>query len=601
MLWATYDPRNSEVRKEKTMRIRYSLVACLVLMLGGIPLVGFLSAAGPVESAGSCAEMLTAIQEGGYELVEGLVGKCPDVNGRDSNGRSALHWASWKDHAQIVRLLLEKGANPNARDGDGKTPLMGANREVAKLLLEKGAEVEARDVEYNTALLWALNYYEDVAHVYKERIFARRKPAERTPLNPEEKLEVVKIILDNGADINAKSARGATALSNARRPVDTTIAQFLLEKGADVNSAVSSAGPDIYLHSGEFARLLLKHGADTGIKDKSGRTALMLACYQSKSEIAEMFLESGADTNVVDNDGNSPLVWAINGMNHQLVELLLRHGGDKNYRDDNGSTILMTACKAIPHGPWGGLGRDRSETFPQDKLKTIQLLLETGTDVNARNDIGMTALMGASYVGDVGAAKLLLEKGADAQIKNADGHTALDLASRTKHTELVSLLKAHTASGDSGEKSSEDQPRQTLKDTMLVAFQAALEGISEYQAQVGGFYEHGKESIPQDLKKAVKWYRRAAEKGNANGAKALARMYEQGIGMPMDQEAALKWYTQAAKGGDVESQVKVGTMHEEGIGTEKNCAEALRWYIEAYGRGSQEGERKMEAIRSTYK
>jgi|SRR5271157_6101415 len=81
----------------------------------------------------------------------------------------------------------------------------------------------------------------------------------------------------------------------------------------------------------------------------------------------------------------------------------------------------------------------------KNDLTQVQNLLEQGTDVNAKDDDGVTALTGTSFEGHFDVAKLLVEKGADVNIKRKDGDTALMAGSAKDHTKIVELLKAHGA------------------------------------------------------------------------------------------------------------------------------------------------------------
>lgn len=94
-----------------------------------------------------------------YRILKGLVKKGLDVNMRDCNGRTGLHWAVEKGSTESVAVLLESGADVNVTDRDNMTPLMIAcidgNYEIAALLLKYGAAVNCRDSEGHTPLFYA--------------------------------------------------------------------------------------------------------------------------------------------------------------------------------------------------------------------------------------------------------------------------------------------------------------------------------------------------------------------------------------------------------------------------------------------------------------
>lgn len=145
-------------------------------------------------------------------LINGLK-RLRFINKKDDRGFTALQWAALEENNAIVRLLLEKGADIEARDKEGNQPLYYAvimdNKDMVRLLLEKGADIEARNKEGNQALYYALvlNYK-----------------------------AMLRLLLDKGADVEAKDKLGNTALFNAVISEKEAIIRLLLEKGADVEA-----------------------------------------------------------------------------------------------------------------------------------------------------------------------------------------------------------------------------------------------------------------------------------------------------------------------------------------------------------------------------
>jgi S1-C subfamily serine protease len=89
------------------------------------------------------------------------------------------------------------------------------------------------------------------------------------------------------------------------------------------------------------------------------------------------------------------------------------------------------------------------------------------------------------------------------------------------------------------------------------------------------------DGVPKNSAEAVKWYRKAADQGNANARHNLANMYNTGDGVPKDSTEAAKWYRKAAEQGDANAQDNLGVKYSSGDGVPKDSAEAVKWFRKA--------------------
>ena len=276
------------------------------------------------------------------------------------------------DLAGVKRMVAGDPALAKSADGAGSTALMHAAASgtvtIMQALVEAGAEVNAKNARSATALHWAVG---DEAKV--------------------------KLLLLNGAAVNAKTVEGRTPLyAAATMPGGTASVRHLLEAGADVNAATLV-----------------------------GATPLFPAVNVS-AEMTKLMLDKGADVNRATLSGVTPIMFTRDAA---VVQLLVARGADVRARSKVGETALMDAAA-------------------RGDLAATRLLLERGADVNAVDHRGYTALIfAAHYDGDaVDLVQLLLSRGADIHAK-AEGETALSLAARRGETAVTKVLRAAESRG----------------------------------------------------------------------------------------------------------------------------------------------------------
>jgi ankyrin repeat protein len=228
-----------------------------------------------------------------------------DVNGSSCGGYTALMAAASRGWAEGVKLLLGRGAEANAKTNNQSTALHNAccassyleasQRSCAGLLLQAGADIDARDRGGNTPLLVA---------------------AGRGAQNE----AVVELLLEHKADVNLVNVRGESALMTAswHHDMDGAIIKLLLQYEANVHlvnlhgrSALMIAVMGLGYE--EKVKLLLQHGADVNVVDVNGQSALMISVHCLHVKAAELLLQNGADVNVVDKEEKTVVNIASDG------------------------------------------------------------------------------------------------------------------------------------------------------------------------------------------------------------------------------------------------------------------------------------------------
>jgi len=217
-----------------------------------------------------------AAQTGQVEIVRFLLERGADVK-MSRGGATALHMAAlYGGKTELITLLLENGADINARTGDGATPLnfavIGKQREIAELLLDRRAEINLEKQDFSQLL-----------HVSASGGIGR----------------IADIALKNEVDFSFRTEKGNTLLHSAAEGGLVGIAELLLSKGLNIEAA------NVY-----------------------GQTPLHLAARGGHKQIVELLLGKGANAGVPTKNGKTPLHYAEEKGHHDVVEILKKKGAN---------------------------------------------------------------------------------------------------------------------------------------------------------------------------------------------------------------------------------------------------------------------------------
>jgi ankyrin repeat protein len=255
---------------------------------------------------------------------------------------------------ELVRFLLDEGADIEAANGGGFTPLHlaahGGHRDVVTLLLEKGADINAVNQQMNMTVLDFAFLAEIQAGKLDVAPFLIEKGAE-FDVNKKNRfgytnldmaivfgyVEGAEYLLGFGPDINSRRQDGKTPLINAISRGRPEIARLLIENGADVNATDAEGSPPVYwaVNKGQadIAEMLLSRGASTDFVGKDrGRTLLHTAALQGHTGMVEILLDKDAAVDAKDNDGKTPLNHAAKYGHKKVADLLSKHGAERTQR-----------------------------------------------------------------------------------------------------------------------------------------------------------------------------------------------------------------------------------------------------------------------------
>ena len=384
--------------------------------------------------------LLWAAENGDGAVVKLLLEKGADLEAKDDYGRTLLWWAAEYGYEVVVKLLLEKGADLETKDNHDQTPLWWAaqhgHEAVVKLLLKSGADLEAKDKKYGRTPLWRAAEYgrEAVVKLLLEKgadLEAQDNDYGQTPLWRAAEYgheAVVKVLLEKGANLEAKDKKyGRMPLWQAAQNGHEAVVKLLLEKGADLK-AKDNYGWTLLCWATQYGhevlvKLLLENGDDLEAKYNYGQTSLWLAAQHGHGAVVRLLLEKGADLEAKDKKyGRTPLWRAAEYGHEAVVKLLLENGAALEAKDNHcGQTPLWWAIKN-GHEP------------------VVKLLLEKGADSEAKDKFGRTLLWWAAQHGHETVVKLLLENGADLEAKDNHSRTPLSWAAEYGHEAVVKLL-----------------------------------------------------------------------------------------------------------------------------------------------------------------
>lgn len=398
---------------------------------------------------------------GNERIVRLLLENDADVDRRSCNGIGPFPLHASVQNGEITKMLLKRSNATVNLKHDNTTPLFEAvkckNKRTVSLLIKYGAQVLMKH-DFNrflniTALQYDLDYYQD--------------------------MNLARILIEAGSDVNSTTYRGDTALHIAARNINIAMVEYLLSRGADFN-IINGEGKTAFRTNSFWKPLyfdstslddIYKYLEDWNLSDCETSSAQSTASssganvdqqknitvlhaavyrpihrkireiiiegktYSSASHgfsevdinILKFLLESQADVNLKDKFGMTPLLQASLYPSEKVIELLINAGAQKsiNEVDELGNSPLMYA-----------VSRSQSGVVP------VKMLINAGAGLNIENNDDDTALSLALNLKNFNFTRMLIIAGAkDIGIKSyATGVTALHMAVENNDVLLIEIL-----------------------------------------------------------------------------------------------------------------------------------------------------------------
>ncbi|XP_053326316.1 CARD- and ANK-domain containing inflammasome adapter protein-like [Spea bombifrons] len=402
------------------------------------------------------ASVFDAVKSGDLSLLEEML-KGSDINAVNSLGETLLHVAAANGHVPVIEFLIARGAKVDARDRKKRTPLHKASEnghsEAVAVLLRAGANIYGLDGDSQTAVhLAARNNHRKVLKVFLDEE-ARRYKNRRNFLHmaaEKDDSQLVKLLLENGAPVDAVDDKRRTALFNAVSAGHEATVKVLLENGASVDSGIIDAAfstnneaifgllleyskglsPDtmisalfkaVKMNLSGIINALVDKGAEVNARNDIEYTPLLLAAELGKPEAAQALVEKGAHLDVRTPNQNTALHLAVQGGNVSIAKLLIRKGMNINITGPGDQTPIHVAAF-------------------HNKQDIVDVLIDAGANVNAVTKDLVTPLHIASQRGNLDVAQRLLHHRANVNAKDKGSRTPLRLAVDGGNGDLVQLL-----------------------------------------------------------------------------------------------------------------------------------------------------------------
>ncbi|WP_257263556.1 ankyrin repeat domain-containing protein [Endozoicomonas sp. ONNA2] len=370
-----------------------------------------------------------------------LLDKGAEIDAVNNNGWTPLHLATRQQGLEFMQRLLDQKADINAAAAMGITPLHIAAKYCwsrgIEFLLHNGAEVDATGQTGLTALHRCSGHVQCLQLLLNSHADPNARDIHHwTPLHyaagSENSLPCIEILLSKGAQIDSSDESGRTPLHIASEMGHSHIVHYLAQKKAEVNWRRNDSWLPLHIAARhgrhQCMEVLHHHGArlDSTISDEISRyshlTPLHIAAGHESLESATFLIKQGVDINARAAAGETPLHFAAMGGCDRVMHLLIISGADINAREHQGKTPIHLAALA---------GKEQC---------LLILTSLANIDINVRSADGQTPLHFAGKIGHNTCMKILIDHNADINATTDEGYTLLHILAQHGHIDCLNTV-----------------------------------------------------------------------------------------------------------------------------------------------------------------
>ncbi|WP_265024115.1 ankyrin repeat domain-containing protein [Wolbachia endosymbiont (group A) of Epagoge grotiana] len=494
-------------------------------------------------------QLLAAVQDGDFNKVKDLVNQGANINIKDNDDKTPLHYASQSfHHLDIVKYLISKDADIDAKDNNDRTPLDVADSSIIKILrqayLDKELLLTVKSEDdlktINSLIAKGINGGEDRHGAY---YFAW-----------EGNLDTVKLIVEGEGSVNVADKYGCTLLHWSALKGHSDIAKLLVNKGANVNAK------DILGRTPMHFAVMNNH---KDIQDVYGRGSTYTTAESNDEEVIQLFLMRGASINEADKNGETPLHLASWGGHLDTLQHLINNGANIGTKDSSGKTPLDIARdkghnNLVRYLQQTQLILDKQLLIAigNSDLNKVRDLVAQGANIDANDKNGNTLLYSAAEIGDLNLVKLLLDNGANIEAKNGKYQaTPLHGAVLNEKLSVVKLLLDRSANVNAEDKDNWT-PLHYAADTNSLDI---VKVLVDAHANLGAKGNYGK--TPLDI---------AKDKGHNNIVEYLEQKLREERGKPVQRNRRHLLSQSLDSSGQPEVATSSGTRPSSLFGSVKN-------------------------------